>query len=54
LPDGRLVIPCGDRYPTYGQFLELSDLDEILRRGRFDVEEHRRQFELGQAELQRA
>ncbi len=54
LPDGRLVIPCGDRYPTYGEFLELSDLDEILRRGRFDVEEHRRQFELGQAELQRA
>jgi MoaA/NifB/PqqE/SkfB family radical SAM enzyme len=41
-PDGRLTIPVGPEFRFYGQFLEIEDLDEVLRRAEFDVAKHLR------------
>lgn len=41
-PDGSLVVPIGSAFRSYGRFLEIIDLDEVLRRSRFDWEKHLR------------
>jgi MoaA/NifB/PqqE/SkfB family radical SAM enzyme len=45
-PDGRLVIPRGHRYYTYGRFLEIADLGDCLQRNRRSAERHNRQSEI--------
>jgi MoaA/NifB/PqqE/SkfB family radical SAM enzyme len=44
-PDGSLTVPTGSRFAFYGDFLTIDDLDEVLRRARFDVDKHRRHSE---------
>lgn len=41
-PDGSLVVPMGAEFRSYGPFLDVADLDEVLRRSRFDWEKHLR------------
>jgi MoaA/NifB/PqqE/SkfB family radical SAM enzyme len=41
-PDGRLVIPCGREFPSYGPFLEIEDIDTVLEKSRFAWERHLR------------
>ncbi len=41
-PDGSLVVPLGKDFKSYGHFLDLSDLDEVLRQSQFDWEKHLR------------
>ncbi|KPK82311.1 MAG: hypothetical protein AMS25_03025 [Gemmatimonas sp. SM23_52] len=41
-PDGSLVIPRGREYLSYGRFLEIADLDAVLKRSRFDSARHLR------------
>jgi MoaA/NifB/PqqE/SkfB family radical SAM enzyme len=41
-PDGSLTVPVGSEYLNYGPFLEISDLDDVIRRSEFDAAKHRR------------
>lgn len=41
-PDGSVVIPRGREFFSYGPFLEVVDLDEVLERSRFDSVKHLR------------
>jgi MoaA/NifB/PqqE/SkfB family radical SAM enzyme len=41
-PDGRLVVPHGSDFRSYGQFLEISDLNAVLEQARFDSAKHLR------------
>ena len=41
-PDGTLTVPVGSEFRTYGPFLEVEDLDALLRRAEFDAAKHRR------------
>jgi len=41
-PDGRLTVPAGGSFRFYGRFLEIGDLEEVLRRAEFDVAKHHR------------
>ncbi|HUU62284.1 MAG TPA: radical SAM protein [Acidimicrobiia bacterium] len=41
-PDGTLVVPVGGSYRSYGPFLEVGDLDEVLARADFDAAKHLR------------
>jgi MoaA/NifB/PqqE/SkfB family radical SAM enzyme len=40
-PDGSLRVPAGGSYLDYGPFLEVDDLDRILKRTEFDAAKHR-------------
>jgi MoaA/NifB/PqqE/SkfB family radical SAM enzyme len=39
-PDGRLVIPRGREFFSYGAFLDIADFDAVLVRSRFDSTKH--------------
>jgi len=39
-PDGSLTVPRGREFFSYGQFLEIQDLDAVLERARFDSAKH--------------
>lgn len=41
-PDGSLVVPVGSEFRCYGRFLDISDLDEVLRHSWFDWKKHLR------------
>jgi len=41
-PDGTLTVPVGSEFRSYGPFLEVDDLDELLARAKFDAAKHRR------------
>jgi MoaA/NifB/PqqE/SkfB family radical SAM enzyme len=41
-PDGSLVIPCGREFPSYGAFLEITDIETVLEKSRFAWERHLR------------
>jgi len=41
-PDGTLTVPVGDRYVSYGPFLDVEDLDAVLERASFDFAKHLR------------
>lgn len=41
-PDGSLVIPAGAFFRSYGPFLQVADLDELLARADFDAPKHLR------------
>jgi MoaA/NifB/PqqE/SkfB family radical SAM enzyme len=40
-PDGSLTVPSGSEFRNYGQFLEVDDIDALLRRSDFDAPKHR-------------
>ncbi len=42
LPDGSLTVPSGPDYLSFGPFLDVSDLDGVLRASPFDAPKHRR------------
>lgn len=44
-PDGTLTVPVGPSFRFYGRFLDIDDLDEVLRQAKFDAEKHRRHAE---------
>jgi MoaA/NifB/PqqE/SkfB family radical SAM enzyme len=39
-PDGSLVVPSGSEFLTYGQFLEMEDLNAVLETSEFDSAKH--------------
>lgn len=39
-PDGRLVVPRGSAYPSYGPFLEIDDFEPVIQDSRFDSAKH--------------
>ncbi len=39
-PDGRLVIPRGPDFVSFGQFLEIKDFDAVLDASQFDSAKH--------------
>ena len=41
-PDGKLVVPRGSEFPSYGQFLEIDDFETIVQDSRFDSKKHLR------------
>jgi sulfatase maturation enzyme AslB (radical SAM superfamily) len=41
-PDGSLVVPTGAEFHSYGRFLDLADLNEVLDQSRFEWEKHLR------------
>ena len=41
-PDGSLVIPSGQGFTAFGQFLEVKDLGAVLSRSKFDAARHLR------------
>ncbi len=41
-PDGGLVVPRGRDYGSYGDFLDITDLDALLEESHFDSEKHLR------------
>ncbi len=41
-PDGNLVVPRGREFQSYGRFLDVTDLDAVLKKSRFDSKKHLR------------
>jgi sulfatase maturation enzyme AslB (radical SAM superfamily) len=41
-PDGSLTVPVGSQFRFYGSFLDVDDLDELLRATEFDAQKHQR------------
>jgi MoaA/NifB/PqqE/SkfB family radical SAM enzyme len=41
-PDGSLIVPIGGEFFSYGQFLEIEDLDAVINKSRFDSAKHLR------------
>jgi sulfatase maturation enzyme AslB (radical SAM superfamily) len=39
-PDGRLVIPRGSDFPSYGDFLDIDDFEAVINDSRFDSAKH--------------
>lgn len=39
-PNGHLTIPSGSRYVDFGPFLEIEDLEGVIKRSDFDREKH--------------
>ncbi|MBT8378966.1 MAG: radical SAM protein [Ignavibacteria bacterium] len=39
-PDGNVVIPEGDNFTSFGPFLKLDDLNDIIKRSKFDSQKH--------------
>jgi MoaA/NifB/PqqE/SkfB family radical SAM enzyme len=39
-PDGNLVIPEGENFTSFGPFLEIKDLNDIIKRSKFDSKKH--------------
>ena len=41
-PDGTLTVPVGSDFRSYGPFLEVDDIDELLANTEFDSPKHHR------------
>ncbi len=41
-PNGSLVIPSGPSFLSYGPFLEIEDLEGVIKASQFDVAKHLR------------
>jgi MoaA/NifB/PqqE/SkfB family radical SAM enzyme len=39
-PDGRVTVPAGSRFETYGSFLDIDDIDAFLDRTEFESAKH--------------
>ena len=44
-PDGTFTVPAGPAFRNYGPFLEIEDLDALLRQTDFDAPKHQRHAE---------
>ncbi len=41
-PNGNLVIPVGENFTSFGQFLKIENIYETIRRSKFDSRKHLR------------
>ena len=39
-PNGNLVIPAGEKFTSFGSFLEIKNIYEVLDKSRFDSQKH--------------
>jgi len=39
-PNGNLIIPEGDKFTKFGQFLEIKDINTIIKQSRFESHKH--------------
>ena len=39
-PNGNLVIPEGKNFSSFGPFLEIKDLNEVIKQSKFDSQKH--------------
>jgi hypothetical protein len=39
-PNGNLVIPEGEQFTSFGPFLEIEDINEVVKQSRFDSQKH--------------
>lgn len=39
-PSGNLVIPEGENFTSFGPFLKINNLDEVVKRSKFDSRKH--------------
>ena len=39
-PNGNLVIPEGENFKSFGSFLENNDLNEVIKKSKFDSQKH--------------
>jgi MoaA/NifB/PqqE/SkfB family radical SAM enzyme len=44
-PDGKLVVPRGADFPSYGSFLEIDDFSSVIGNSGFDSDKHLRHSE---------
>ncbi len=41
-PNGNLVIPEGENFTSYGPFLEITNINEVIKQSKFDAAKHLR------------
>ena len=41
-PNGNLVIPEGENFTSFGSFLEIQDINEIIKQSKFEAAKHLR------------
>lgn len=39
-PNGNLVIPEGENFTSFGSFLEIKDINQVVRQSKFDSRKH--------------
>ncbi len=39
-PNGNLIIPAGEKFVSYGPFLEINDINEVVEKSEFDSRKH--------------
>jgi MoaA/NifB/PqqE/SkfB family radical SAM enzyme len=39
-PNGNFVIPAGEEFASFGPFLEINDIYEVLKKSKFDSQKH--------------
>lgn len=39
-PNGNLIIPSGDKFVSYGTFLDIEDINQLIMRSQFDSQKH--------------
>ena len=39
-PNGNVVIPEGDKFTSFGPFLDIEDLNNVIKRSKFDSQKH--------------
>lgn len=39
-PNGNLIIPSGEKFVSYGPFLSIDDINEVVKRSQFDSQKH--------------
>jgi len=42
VPNGNLVIPEGENFNSFGSFLEIEDINEVIRQSKFEAAKHLR------------
>ena len=41
-PNGKLVIPEGENFASFGSFLEIEDINEVIKQSKFEAAKHLR------------
>ncbi len=41
-PNGNLVIPEGENFTSFGSFLEIEDINEVIKQSKFEAAKHLR------------
>ena len=39
-PNGNLVIPVGENFTSFGSFLEIKNINEVIKKSKFDSQKH--------------